>query len=378
MIRLLKRKLHPAVEQRLVDNPSQFGIDGTSTLDNIEFDPLTDTDEIPNVAEDMLAEYAELEQSFEFDEVDPLAETQIAPAATIDQIDDPDHLGLPEGGFDQIELPSIVNDIDTELPTPTSFDDPTSDELNDALAWLKNVADGSDASLDEMTVELDQEDVAKLLEEHLAKSNKSNDQSPLTTDAPEDIVQESDEAHSEHVAEELTDDSSLFVEDAGSVETYEDGPTLVTDMPEIDEAMNINEPTKIERFGDSGELDEALAWLEAFTNDEPVIDPKGNLAAEAFADTFSDDTVAPAYESERVLAHKAFREKDFAGVARAYGAVLTQGDPLGADMVVRDVKEWVKTASDQPNLFRLLGEGHLQLKQFELSALAYRRALELL
>ncbi len=316
---------------------------------------------------------AELESAIatDLDIVDDTSEaTQISDAVPFDQIDDPASLGIISAEVvPPVETPAdIANPLLDENPiapdasildtqmAPAALNAPYEDnpeELSDALAWLEDVASKNDTPVDEMTVELDQEDVARLLEEHL--STKTG------TVMPE-------------MAADLTQAAPTEIGDA----SFEDGPTLITEMPDIAAALDASEPTQIERFDDSNELDEALAWLEAFADeDDTEQDRPGAMAAQALQNSVVDETVAPVFEPERLAAHKALDSADFSAVFRTYTGVLAKNDPLGANLVATDVGEWVKKHPDQPQLFQLLGEAHIQLGQFEPAAMAFKRALEL-
>lgn len=250
-------------------------------------------------------------------------------------------------------LASMMGDIEAE-PLPAShLDEQRSNalseqvdehELGDALAWLEDVATNDDSSVDEMTVELDQEDVARLLEEHLSSKSESSvaiAESPVDENLPLDA----------------------------------DQPTLITEMPDLGAALDV---PHLDGFDQSDELDEALAWLEAFATEDSSAGRPGDLAAQALAQSETDDaTVTPRFEPERIAARKAFDSADFATIFNIYSDILSQDDALGADVVARDTRAWIKQHPNQPVLHQLMGEAHLKLGQYEQAAMAFKRALVL-
>ena len=231
------------------------------------------------------------------------------------------------------EAMDASNDQKSAESTPPPSE-PLPEELNDALAWLEDLVTGSENSLDETTVELNEADVQALLNQAIAQ--------PILPE-PEELDEPT------HAPAPNPDDTPTE-------------PLPVVSAPDPQ----------------GGELDEALAWLEAFANEESSL---------ILPVTPDDATRAPAgakqpvrlFHESRLRAESALELGDYKQVAREYTGLIENEKSAALEVVIEDMTRITQeVATPSPLLYRVLGDAYAKQLNFEMAAQAYRNGLDML
>jgi tetratricopeptide (TPR) repeat protein len=219
------------------------------------------------------------------------------------------------------EVSQVLDDEREPLETLSREQPPAHEsdiELTDALAWLEELVAGSDTPIDEMTIELNETDVNRLLNSYEAAE----------FDQP-------------------TQDIS-------------DHPTIYTQIPEISQ---FEEP--------ADDLDAALSWLEGldFDDESSLLEPPPMVKRSNVPITLID------YSAARNSARHAFEARSYREAIIIFEDLLQREDKNATDVVIEDLVSWTSKVQDQPPLFRLLGDAYLQRGDYEKAAWTFRRGL---
>ncbi|MGB1251374.1 MAG: hypothetical protein ACPG8W_12205 [Candidatus Promineifilaceae bacterium] len=259
--------------------------------------------------------------------------TTVAPAS-VDVIDE------RESFMRQLEeaMESHGNGAEAQKPDETGarevqsadISEPLPEELSDALAWLEDLVAGSENSIDETTVELNEADVQALLNQAI----------------PEPVLPEPEKKRR-------------------AVQKKAPKPAPVP--PAVNESLSVVDP-------EGGELDEALAWLEAFANEEsslilPVTTEEPAQKQPAMRSTRP-------YDEVRTRAENALALGDHQQVAREYTSLIENEKSTALDIVIKDMTRITKQVTTSPLLYRVLGDAYAKQLNFEMAAQAYRNGLD--
>ncbi len=222
-----------------------------------------------------------------------------------------------EEGMDAFvrQVNEVLDDEREPIETLSAADErsvaKSEEELSDALAWLEELVTGTDEPLDEMTIELNETDVNRLL-----NSYRPTERPP-------------------------------------SSQGISDHPTLITHHP----AVSKQEP------GD--ELDAALSWLEGLNFDD-----ESNLIEPVEAPATLVD-----YSAARNSARHAFLTNSYPEAITIFEDLLQREDRNATDIVIEDLVEWTSKVKDYMQFYRLLGDAYLQIGDHEKAAWTFRRGL---
>ncbi len=249
-----------------------------------------------------------------FDEVDGVSPTIIADVGQ-----------SAEDGMDAfVREVSDVLDDEREPFEPASRDDNPSaeseEELRDALAWLEELVTGGETPIDEMTIELNETDVNRLLDSY----------------RPSEFNQ--------------------------PVQDISDHPTLITQHP----GMSENDELPVD-----DDLDAALSWLEGLNFDEEssLIEPPSPVERSEAPVTMID------YSAALNSARHAFQSESYNEAIIIFEDLLQREDKNATDLVIEDLIEWTGKVQDHAPFYRLLGDAYLQRGDYEKAAWTFRRGL---
>lgn len=206
------------------------------------------------------------------------------------------------------------------LDSEIAEDGEPEEELTDALAWLEELVTGTDSSIDEMTIELNETDVNRLLDSY----------------RPSEFI-------------ETTSDLA-------------DHPTLITQHP------SVNQPNANEAPDD---LDAALSWLEGLNFDEEssLLEPPTPAQPMEAPVTMID------YSAAINSARHAFQTQSYAEALVIFEDLLQREDKNATDLVIEDLIDWTSKVQDHAPFYRLLGDAYLQRGDYEKAAWTFRRGL---
>ena len=284
-----------------------------------------------------------------------------------------------------------------EAPKPSLEKEPIKEKLNrqltneesaskladfdEALAWLEGVSGDADSSLDEITLELDQENLAALLHgDRYPKTetvSKQLDESALSKPGVEanlgeptiavpgngepTIVSPADAAHEKTTGEE-----------GDTTEKVESSKQSIFPTPPTNRARR-------QLLEKSEQHHDALAWLEAFSAErvENLRERRPNVIVGRHI-TIDEPTVIHLFARERLFARDAVDIGNYGEAADVYQELIDLDNKDSADAVIAELSKVVETVTDYPRFYMLLGDAYQKATHFEQAAQSYRQAALLL
>ena len=270
------------------------------------------------------------------------------------------------------------------LPQPEPEETPSKlADFDEALAWLEGLSGEADYSLDEITLELNQEDVVALLDgernrkiEEIANSVK---QTPLSESEPQQlpdldlvdpIVTISPSSPSEPSIVTTSEEQEITSQLTGSAETELPKQPVIPTPPALRARHQV--PKK------STEHHDALAWLETFSAErtEQQREHRPNIIVGRHI-MVDEPTIIQLFARERLFARDAVDIGNYKEATDVYQELLQLDNQEATDAIIAELSKVVETVTDYAPFYVILGDAYQKASYFEESSKAYRQAISL-